>query len=93
MGKKMKLKLDDLEIQSFVTSKEEKGGWTGDTIGCCLPTLNDFCHTDNGAGCPSAHTDCADCISATDCGACPSVFCNGNNTLGPGCVRSCHDCL
>ena len=82
MGKKLKLNLDDLKVQSFVTSFDQqqgnkiKGGKTGWN-----------CY-DSQEACPGSTGTCA-----TNCGTCVNTQCDNNTCGWATCIQAtCGNC-
>jgi hypothetical protein len=65
MGKKMKLKLDEIKVESFITGEKIDGGLPPPTYPC-NSEVGQYCTTNNS--CPTV------CTCPTDCGGfCPSI--------------------
>ena len=103
MGNKMKLRLKDLEVSSFVTSSEQQGTKKGGSIWCgptfrpteCAPvctavTLIASCygHCESGGHNPQYCT--VGCTDADTCNPCSAAFTNcPNNGCGANTIGQC----
>ena len=92
---KLKLRLEDLRIDSFTTepAREEKGTVFGEQCTCYTncscpgcPTCDASCNgTCNATACGSCGASCGGTCDATACGTC------GGYTCGHTCGYTCYD--
>jgi hypothetical protein len=97
MPKKLKLDLNGLRIQSFVTSLDKRdkskvrGGITASlncpdcTEGCPTQTCYTNCGTCNTCTCDTCETNCGTCVT---CATCPTCYWKVN-TCAPDCTEIC----
>ena len=91
MSKRLKLSLDELEVQSFVTTTESNkviGGDTGVSIGllpCSICFIYHLCVSDFGQACHTSPVDNCPSQNNTQCFDCPTAGCFTPGTLGGCC--------